>query len=75
MSEAPYQPTVNIKSQLASSTNKPLPPYGKKVTRIIREGKITNGVNIYTSWKNGKFFSNALTFPPDAQPRDFDWSF
>ena len=54
---------------------KPLPPYGKKVIRAIKQGQITNGVNIFTSWKNGKFFSNALTFPPDAKPENFDWSF
>ena len=64
-----------IADKLISSTNKPLPPYGKNLIREISKGKITNGINIYTSWKNGKFFSNALTFPPDAQPGDFDWSF
>ena len=64
-----------IADKLISSTNKLLPPYGKNLIREISKGKITNGVNIYTSWKNRKFFSNALTFPPDAQPGDFDWSF
>jgi len=57
------------------STSNPLPPYGKKLAREINKGKIRNGVNIYTSWGNGKVFPNALTFPPEAQPTDFDWSF
>jgi hypothetical protein len=57
------------------NTTKPLPPYGKKLIREISKNKITNGVNIFTSWGNGKIFPNALTFPPDAQPTDFDWSF
>ena len=56
-------------------SNKPLAPFGKKVIRAIKEGQIKNGVNIFTCWKNGKFFSNALTFPPNAQPGDFDWTF
>ena len=60
---------------MTSSANKSLPPYGKRLTREINKGTIRNGVNIYTSWGNGKIFSNALTFPPEAQPEDFDWSF
>ena len=54
---------------------KRLPPFSKKAILAIKENRITNGVNIFSSWKNGKVFSNALTFPPDAEPGDFDWSF
>jgi len=62
-------------NNLKHKTTKPLPPYGKKLIREINKGQITNGVNIYTSWGNGKVFPNALTFPPDAQPTDFNWLF
>jgi len=34
-----------------------------------------NGVNIYTSWNMGKIISHGVTFPPEALPNDFDWSF
>ena len=58
---------------MSAYRKKRLPPYGKKLIREI--GKVTNGVIIYTSWTNGKNFPDTLTFPPDAQPGDFDWSF
>ena len=54
---------------------KPLPPYGKKVILAIKENRITNGITIFTSWNEPKFVPNSITFPPDAQPGDFDWSF
>ena len=54
---------------------KKLPPFGKRLKERLRSGyQPTNGVNIYTSWKI-KSVLHAVTFPPDAQPDDFDWTF
>jgi hypothetical protein len=58
-----------------SIRRKSLPPYGKKVIRAIKDGQITNGVNIFTCWKHSKNFPNAICFPSYAQPQDFNWSF
>jgi len=54
---------------------KRLPPFGKKVILAIKESRITNGIIIFTSWNEPKFVPNSITFPPDAQPADFDWHF
>ena len=55
---------------------KPLPPYGKQLKTKMQSGwQPTNGVNIYTSWNMGKNIPHGITFPPDATPIDFDWSF
>jgi len=54
---------------------KPLPPFGKRFKeRIIKGYQPTNGVNIYTSWKIRSLL-DAVTFPPEANPDDFNWSF
>jgi len=55
---------------------KPLPPFGKRLKESIRKGcHPTNGINIYTSWNMSKPLLNAVTFPPDKLPDDYDWSF
>ena len=53
-----------------------LPPYGRNLKdRILRGDLPTNGVNIYTSWHMGRVIPHGVTFPPEALPNDFDWSF
>jgi len=53
-----------------------LPPYGKQLKTRMRKGYCPkNGVNIYTNWKIPKIVPDAITFPPDADPTDYDWSF
>ena len=55
---------------------KKLPPFGRRLLKNIQSGQNpTNGIIISTSWGFSKFVPNSITFPPDAQPRDFDWSF
>ena len=55
---------------------KPLPPFGKRLKERMRKGcRPTNGVNIYTSWNMGKVISHGVTFPPEASPDEFDWTF
>lgn len=55
---------------------KKLPPYGKQLKERMRSGyQPTNGVNIYTSWNMGRIFPHGITFPPEASPNEFDWSF
>jgi len=55
---------------------KKLPPFGKQLKERMRKGYTpTNGVNIYTSWNMGHNYHHGLTFPPEALPNDFDWSF
>lgn len=55
---------------------KQLPPYGKKLMRRMRSGyRPTNGINIYTSWNMGRLIPHGITFPPEASPNDFDWTF
>lgn len=55
---------------------KKLPPYGKQLKERMRSGyQPKNGVNIYTSWDMGRVIPHGVTFPPDATPNDFDWSF
>ena len=55
---------------------KPLPPFGKRLKERMRKGyRPTNGVNIYTSWNMGRPYPHCITFPPEASPDDFDWSF
>ena len=53
-----------------------LPPYGKRLLKRMRKGHCPkNGINIFTNWKIPKIISDAITFPPDALPTDFDWRF
>lgn len=55
---------------------KPLPPYGKRLKKRMKNGPpINNGVNIYTSWHMGEIIPHGVTFPADFEPQDFDWSF
>lgn len=55
---------------------KKLPPFGKQLKERMRKGyRPKNGVNIYTSWNMGKVISHGVTFPPDATPNEFNWTF
>jgi len=55
---------------------KKLPPFGKQLKERMRSGyQPTNGVNIFTSWSMGAPWPHCLTFPPGANPDEFDWSF
>jgi len=55
---------------------KKLPPFGKRLKERIKKGcQPTYGVNIYTSWNMGRPFPHCITFPPEASPNDFDWTF
>jgi len=55
---------------------KKLPPFGKQLKDRMRKGyKPRNGVNIYTSWIMGKKFPHAVTFPPETDPKEYNWSF
>ena len=54
---------------------KRLPPYGRRFLNHVQSGhRPTNGVNICTSW-NINSVLHAVTFPPEAKPNDFDWTF
>jgi len=53
---------------------KKLPPFGKQLFTRIRSNLIKN-VNIYTSWDMGKLLPHGITFPPDANPHEYDWTF
>ena len=53
-----------------------LPPFAKQLKEKMRKGyRPKNGVNIYPSWNMGRVIPHSVTFPPDALPNDFDWSF
>jgi len=55
---------------------KKLPPYGKQLKERMTKGyHPTNGVNIYTSWNMGHNYYHGVTFPPEADPNEYDWSF
>jgi len=55
---------------------KKLPPFGKQLKERMRKGYTpTNGVNIYTSWNMGHNYHHGVTFPPEADPNEYDWSF
>jgi len=55
---------------------KKLPPFGKRLKERMTKGyHPTNGVNIYTSWNMGKVIPHGVTFPPEALPNEYDWSF
>jgi len=55
---------------------KKLPPFGKRLKeRMLSGWQPPNGVNIYPSWNMGRFIPHGITFPPEAEPDDFDWSF
>ena len=55
---------------------KKLPPFGKRLRKKMESGwQPTNGVNIYTSWNMGRPWPHCLTFPPEADPDKYDWSF
>ena len=55
---------------------KPLPPFGRRLIERMRKGyRPKNGVNIYASWNMGKVIPHGITFPPEAQPDKYNWSF
>ena len=55
---------------------KPLPPFGKQLKTKMQSGyQPRNGVYIYTSWNMGRPYPHCITFPPEASPDDYDWSF
>jgi len=55
---------------------KRFPPFGKQLKERMRKGwQPPNGINIYTSWNMGHNYYHGVTFPPDALPNDYDWSF
>jgi len=55
---------------------KKLPPFGKRLKERMRKGyQPKNGVNIYTSWNMGHNYHHGITFPPETDPNDYDWSF
>jgi len=55
---------------------KKLPPFGKQLKERMRSGwQPTNGVNVYTSWDMGKVIPHGVTFPPEASPDEYAWSF
>lgn len=52
------------------------PPFGKRLKeRMIKGYRPRNGINIYTSWNMGHNHNHGITFPPDSDPNEFDWSF
>lgn len=54
---------------------KKLPPFGKQLKMKMLQGwQPTNGINIYTSWTMGRAIPHGVTFPPEADPYDYDWS-
>jgi len=55
---------------------KKLPPFGRQIKEKVQLGwQPPGGINIYTSWKMSRPLPHAVTFPPDASPDDYDWSF
>ena len=55
---------------------KKFPPYAKRLKERMMKGYWPkNGINIYTSWSMGHNHHHGITFPPDASPDDFNWSF
>lgn len=55
---------------------KKLPPFGKQLKeRMLKGYRPRNGINIYPSWNMGHNYHHGITFPPEALPNDFDWSF
>jgi len=55
---------------------KKLPPFAKRLKAKIQSGyRPTGGINIYASWNMGRVIPDAVTFPPDASPDEFDWNF
>ena len=55
---------------------KHLPPFGKRLKKKMESGwRPKNGVNIYTSWNMGHNYHHGLTFPPDSDPNEYDWTF
>jgi len=55
---------------------KPLPPFGKQLKKKMESGwRPKNGVNIYTSWAMGHNYHHGVTFPPEASPYEYDWTF
>jgi len=55
---------------------KPLPPFGKQLKTKMQSGwQPRNGVYIYPSWNMGRPYPHCITFPPEASPDDYDWSF
>ena len=55
---------------------KKLPPFGKQLKERMQKGyRPKNGVNIYPSWKMGKPWLHCITFPPDSDPNEYDWTF
>ena len=55
---------------------KKLPPFGKQLKAKMQSGwQPPNGINIYTSWNMGRVIPHGVTFPPDSDPDDYDWTF
>jgi len=55
---------------------KPLPPFGKRFKKKMESGwQPSNGVQIFTSWNMGRPYPHCITFPPEASPDGYDWSF
>lgn len=55
---------------------KKLPPYGKRLKQMMQNGyQPNNSVYIYTSWNMGHNYYHGVTFPPESNPDDYDWSF
>ena len=55
---------------------RPLPPFGKQLKERMRKGYMpSNSVTISTSWYRGRSQLAGITFPPEASPGEFDWSF
>ena len=55
---------------------KPLPPFGKRLKSRMRKGyQPKNGVNIYPSWNMGRPYLHCITFPPEARPDEYNWTF
>lgn len=55
---------------------KKLPPFGKRLKERMKKGwRPPNGINIYASWHMGCVIPHGVTFPPDADPYDYEWSF
>ena len=54
--------------------NKKLPPFGKRLLKKIQSGQNPTSVNIYTSWGMGRNIPHSVTFPPDADPNEYEWS-
>jgi len=55
---------------------KKLPPFGKRLKERMRKGyRPRNGVNVYPSWNMGHNYHHGITFPPEADPNEYDWTF